>query len=133
VGAAKGAQVIFLLVRRGSVAAVRRGGSLTRHEDFAIMQLGGREISFPISARPSMNVSLNLDGATARRLEEKAAGQGETVQAYLEKVAKNDAPAPVPDIPDEEFDRLLDELSADLVLPRLPDNLCRADVYLEHD
>ena len=38
-----------------------------------------------------------------------------------------------PEVSDEEFDRLLDDLSANLVLPRQADNVSRADIYLEHD
>ena len=80
-----------------------------------------------------MTVSLNLDSAIARRLEEKAAVQGETLQAYLEKVAEKDGPRIAPEVSDEEFDRLLDDLSVNLVLPRQRDNGSRADIYLEHD
>lgn len=42
-------------------------------------------------------------------------------------------PVLMPDISDGEFDRLVDELSDGLVLPRQADNLSRADFYPEHD
>jgi hypothetical protein len=41
---------------------------------------------------------------------------------------------PSPDITAEDFERILDEFSADLpTLPSLPANFSRADIYGDHD
>ncbi|HQU42299.1 MAG TPA: hypothetical protein PK867_05780 [Pirellulales bacterium] len=37
------------------------------------------------------------------------------------------------DVPLEEFDRLLDELSSGPALPHLPADFSRADIYADHD
>jgi hypothetical protein len=86
-----------------------------------------------------MTVTLNLSPEIARRLQDKAAQSGQTLQAYLERLAEHDAggskgPAALPpDLADEEWDRLLDELAAGPTLPHLPPDFSRADVYADHD
>ena len=88
-------------------------------------------------------IVLNLPPETERKLREKAAQTGQTLEAYLEQVAEHDvqgkgggAPAVSsrhPPLSDEEFDRLLDALSEGPPLPHLPADFSRADLYADHD
>jgi hypothetical protein len=74
-------------------------------------------------------------------LREKAAQRGETLEGYLEQLARHEAedkdgtggatPRDTP-LSDEEFDLLLDDLSAG-TLPYLSADFCRADLYADHD
>ena len=86
-----------------------------------------------------MTVTLTLLPDIARLLEAKAARNGTTVEAYLAALAERDAqdsitvmPA-LTEMPLDEFDRLLDELSDGPPLPRLPNDFSRADIYADHD
>ena len=84
------------------------------------------------------SVVLHLPAETERTLREKAAQLGQTLEAYLEQLARHDAEATngkemsVP-LSEEEFDRLLDQLSAGLLLPPLPADFSRSDIYADHD
>jgi hypothetical protein len=72
-------------------------------------------------------------------LREKATRHGQTLEAYLEQLAKREAEvgAPATDqgqpLSNSEFDRLLDELSDGPRLPHLPVDFSRADIYSDHD
>jgi hypothetical protein len=85
-----------------------------------------------------MAVQLNLAAQTERVLKEKAAQNGQTLEAYLETLAAREAqaadggsgkePADV-----EEWERGLEELAEGLpALPTLPTDFSRADIYGEH-
>lgn len=90
-----------------------------------------------------MTVTLTLAPDTERRLRERAAESGLTLEAYLQRIVEREtsgtdgaATASGPRQPPslEEFDRLLDELSEGLpALPLLPADFSRADVYTDHD
>jgi len=89
------------------------------------------------------NVTLQLHPDTERKLREKARLSGLSLETYLQELAERDAtggngtPAVSPGAEAQsldEFERLLDELSAGLTsLPVLPADLARADLYGEHD
>jgi hypothetical protein len=84
-------------------------------------------------------VNLHLDPETERTLREKAALAGQTLETYLEQLAQNDAGdkggalASSGQLSDEEFDQLLDALSAGPTLAPLPADFSRADIYTDHD
>jgi uncharacterized protein (DUF1778 family) len=90
-----------------------------------------------------MTVTLNLAPEIEQRLREKAARNGQTLEAYLERVAVRVAAdleattvtgALAPPIDDAEFERLMDELD-ELPDPpgHLPPDFSRADIYYDHD
>jgi hypothetical protein len=94
----------------------------------------------PKNTMSTVNVQLGPD--TEKRLREKANRRGLTLEAYLQQLAEHDATglngagqatAAEPDLSDEEFERLLDELSDGPPLPHLPANFSRADIYADHD
>jgi uncharacterized protein (DUF1778 family) len=83
-------------------------------------------------------VTLRLNPETERKLREVAAHLGQTLEAYLEQLAEQSAgigPAPLPtqELTDEEFERLLDQLSEGPMLPHLPADFSRSDIYSDHD
>jgi hypothetical protein len=88
-----------------------------------------------------MSITLNLEPDTEQILAAKAARFGQTLEVYLKHLAERDAQGrdglgagPAPPLSDEEFDRLLDELSEGLPpLPSLPADFSRADIYADHD
>jgi hypothetical protein len=89
-----------------------------------------------------MTVTLQLASDTERRLRERAAETGQTLEAYLQQLIEREADRPSEagtldqqsPLSDEEFDRLLDELSEGLPpLPPLPADFSRADIYADHD
>jgi hypothetical protein len=84
-------------------------------------------------------VILLLPPDTEQNLRDKAAQCGRTLEAYLEQLAEQDvrgngaAAALLPPLlPDEEFDRLLDELSGGPPLGHHPADLSRSDFYADH-
>jgi hypothetical protein len=85
------------------------------------------------------SVTLHLAAETEQKLRAKAALTGQTLVAYLEQLAdrdaqgKGDSEVSAPDLSDEEFDRLLNELSEGPTLPHLPADFSRSDVYADHD
>ncbi len=88
------------------------------------------------------SVTLHLSPDTEQKLRERASQKGQTLEAYLEQLAQDEvrtgkgtAPTPAAQAPlsDEEFDRLLDELSEGPELPHLPADFSRADIYADHD
>jgi len=87
-------------------------------------------------------VTIELAPDTERKLREKAAGYGKSLESYLEELAErevlgtNSAALPVAEreISLDEFDLLLDELSEGLpLLPSLPADFSRKDIYVDHD
>jgi hypothetical protein len=84
-----------------------------------------------------MTITLSLSPEAEQRLREKAAANGQTVAAYLERLAEREAgsasgasPAPAA----ADFETTLDELSEGLPpLTSLPADFARADLYVEHD
>jgi hypothetical protein len=88
------------------------------------------------------SIVLHLPLDTERKLREKAMQTGQTLEAYLEQLAQHDAEntndtgtglAFPPPLSDEEFDRLLDQLSEGAPLPHLPADFSRSDIYADHD
>ena len=88
-----------------------------------------------------MSITLNLPPETEQRLREKAAKHGQTVEAYLEGLAREETRSrngtnlpSTPPLDPAEFDRQLDELSRGLPpLPPLPADFSRADLYADHE
>lgn len=86
-----------------------------------------------------MTITMNLPLDVVSLLEAKATRSGKTLEAYLVALAEQDALSKAPlmamptEIPLDEFDRLLDELSSGPPLPRLPASFSRADIYADHD
>jgi hypothetical protein len=83
-------------------------------------------------------VTLRLDAKTEQELRERAARSGQSLESYLErlindKVRVEDAVPCGAEISDEEFDRLLDDLSAGVSFSHLPNDFSRADIYADHD
>jgi hypothetical protein len=83
------------------------------------------------------SVTVRLDPELERKLREKAAHSGQTLELYLERLAALDAydgpRATDVDLSEEEFERLLDALSVATSVPHLPGDFCRTDVYQDHD
>jgi hypothetical protein len=81
------------------------------------------------------SVTLHLSGETERKLRERATHFGQTLEGYLEQLAEQEAATPGwgPMLPEGEFERLLEELSAGPALPHLLADFSRADVYADHD
>jgi hypothetical protein len=84
------------------------------------------------------SVVLNLTSDTERRLREKATRTGQTLETYLEQLARHDAEAAngagtTQALSDDEFNRLLDELAEGPALPPLPADFSRSDLYADHD
>ncbi len=88
-----------------------------------------------------MAITLNLDPETERRLRERAAERGRTLETYLEHLAeeqcqaKESATAASSEASSTvEFEHQLDALSDGLPdLPPLPADLSRTDLYESHD
>jgi hypothetical protein len=89
-----------------------------------------------------MTVTLQLAPDTERRLRERAAESDQTLEGYVQQLIEREtgqtgetaAAEQEPPLSDEEFDRLLDELSEGLPsLPPLPADFSRADIYADHD
>jgi hypothetical protein len=85
-----------------------------------------------------MTIHLTLAVETLRGLAEKAAANGQTLEGYLNELAG--VPSEGPNgavnssvLTDEEFERLLDELSAGQPLPILSVDFNRNDIYSDHD
>jgi hypothetical protein len=81
-------------------------------------------------------ITLHLPPGTEDSLRAKAARAGLTIETYLGQLAERDA-ASAPDTAGElsavEFERLLDDLSAEPSMPPLPADFSRADIYQSHD
>ncbi len=86
-----------------------------------------------------MTVTVSFSVEVGRQLEEKASRNGQTLAGYLESLAETDVresdstPAASAELSNNEFDRLLDELSAGPALPNLAADFSRADIYADHD
>lgn len=86
-----------------------------------------------------MTVTVTLSPDIASLLEEKASRSGRTLEVYLAALAEQDAQGMVAsmvmptEIPLDEFDRLLDDLSDGPPLPRVPADFSRADIYADRD
>jgi len=88
-------------------------------------------------------VVLHLRAEIGHQLRQKAIRSGQTLEAYLEQLAEREAqdtngitggsPSSQPALSDEEFDRLLDELSEGPSLSHLPADFTRSDIYSDHD
>jgi plasmid stability protein len=93
------------------------------------------------------SVTLELPDETRRRLEAKAARNGQPLEAYIREVLEaeaappgagprmTEAPPPISRLSLEEFDRRLDALKERKlpVFPPLPADFSRADIYDDHD
>jgi hypothetical protein len=89
-----------------------------------------------------VSVLLHLSADTEQMLRTKATRAGLTLEAYLEQLARHDAeatngngmaPVSPPPLSEEEFDKLLDQLSEGPSLPHLPTDFSRSDIYADHD
>src|SRR5689334_11455360 len=96
----------------------------------------GRRETGTIRKRVMVSVVLHLPSDTEWKLREKASRTGQTLEAYLEQLARHDAdattgggtiPASPSPLSQEEFDRLLDQLSEGPLLPHLPADFSRSD------
>jgi hypothetical protein len=88
------------------------------------------------------DVILHLSPETEQKLRDDASENGQSLEGYLEQLveqyAKNrngtaQAQAPQSALSDEEFERLLDQLSEGATLPHLPADFSRSDLYADHD
>ena len=86
--------------------------------------------------------TIELAPATEQKLREKAALHGKSLEFYLQELLQQDAlgangaavPLAQAELSLEELDRLLDALSqTPTVLPSLPADFSRKDIYAEHD
>jgi hypothetical protein len=89
-----------------------------------------------------MLIHLDLCGETERRLRKKAAQSGLALEAYLQQVIERAAQSTDLDtqkdsrhqIPQDEWERLLDELSEGLPpFLSLPADWSRTNLYEDHD
>jgi hypothetical protein len=86
-------------------------------------------------------LTLNLPPEVEQKLRAQADRRSLSLEAYLEFLVtrqdlyENAAQVPAPEeLTVEEFDRILDEMSAGLPpLPTLPENFSREDIYYDHD
>lgn len=76
-------------------------------------------------------VNVQLNDAVAAALNARAAAQGLSLPAYLERLAQMKITRPAPPQSIEEFDRLLDEEST--IGPSPPGTFSRSDIYSDHD
>jgi hypothetical protein len=85
------------------------------------------------------SVTLHFRPETEQLLRERATRRGQTLERFLEQLAERETEADVPPpdqgqpLDDQEFDRLLDELSAGPRLSHLPADFSLADIYSDHD
>ncbi len=79
--------------------------------------------------------SIEVDAGIAAALTARAEAKGMTLDAYLRSLVDATPVAPSNGaLSLAEFDRALDELSADGAgLPVLPAGFCRTEIYGEHD
>lgn len=81
-----------------------------------------------------MTVILDLEPDMEARLRTRALQQGQNVDTFLRGIAEREALAVPPQLSDEEFERLSDEL-ADIVGPDVPnwsnDDISREVIYGE--
>src|SRR5207253_9177074 len=91
---------------------------------------------------PMSRVTIEVPPATEQKLREKASLHGKSLEFYLQELLQRDVlstnGAAVPlaqgELSVEELDRLLDALSqTPTVLPSLPADFSRKDIYAEHD
>jgi hypothetical protein len=79
-----------------------------------------------------MTVTLNLSPETERRLREKAAGSGQTLEGYLERLLERDAEAPAgataPPSPEEWVAQWLAWARSHPTLPQVADD-SRESIY----
>jgi hypothetical protein len=85
-----------------------------------------------------MILTVQLPDELGRRLQARASHDGQEPEEYVLRLIERDAASPVPsvaesDLTDEEFDRLLDDLSSGPPLATLPADFSRADLYDDHD
>ena len=87
-------------------------------------------------------VTIELPSSTEQKLREKASMNGESLEFYLQKLAKKDAfeangtatPAEEEELSLDELDTLLDELAKGTPpLVSLSADFSRKDIYAEHD
>jgi hypothetical protein len=84
-------------------------------------------------------ITLNLSPETEQKLRAKAALAGQSLAAYLEQLAEQDAHGKngpggfAATLSDEEMERLLNDLSGGPTLAHLPTDFSRADIYADHD
>jgi hypothetical protein len=86
-------------------------------------------------------VTIDLPPGTEQKLREKASLHGKSLEFYLQELVQKEAleiysnsSLQGEELSIEEIDRLLDQLSeATAVLPSLPADFSRKDIYIEHD
>ena len=87
-------------------------------------------------------VTIELPPGTEQKLREKASLHGKSLEFYLQELLQQDplgangaaVPLAQAELSLEELDRLLDALSqTPTVLPSLPADFSRKDIYAEHD
>jgi hypothetical protein len=85
-------------------------------------------------------MTLKLSAESERKFRDMATQAGLSLEACLELLIRNEdlslnaTDAPHEKLSDQEFEKLLDEISEGLPeLPQLPDNFSRADIYFDHD
>jgi hypothetical protein len=75
---------------------------------------------------------IEIEDKTAKALLAQAQARDLTLDAFLALLAQNNAPVtPVPALEMSEFEKVLDEIVADV--PGLPQSFSRADIYADHD
>lgn len=81
-----------------------------------------------------MTITLDLEPDMEARLRTRASQQGQDVPAFLRSLAEREALSVPPQLSDEEFERLSDEL-ADIVGPDVPnwsnEDISRKVIYGE--
>ncbi|HJT32546.1 MAG TPA: hypothetical protein VJ783_10925 [Pirellulales bacterium] len=85
-----------------------------------------------------MTITVTLPLEVAGPLAAKALSSGLTLEAYLTTLAERDVStgngAAIPhNLSTDEAERLLDELTTGPVLPHLPADFSRADIYADHN
>ncbi len=85
-----------------------------------------------------MTVTITLSAQVHAELAARAAQRGETLEAYLVRLAQSDGVGenPAASLPgglsDEHFEKFLDELAAGPTGVHLPPDFSRSDIYADH-
>ena len=90
--------------------------------------------------RDMSNITLQLPDETDRKLRDRAEAAGQTIESLVEELVVDAAAAPQrprfisePNLTDEEFQKVLDEIASGPRDVPLPPDFSREDIYNDHD
>ncbi len=91
--------------------------------------------------RDMSNITLQLPDETDRKLRDRAEAAGQTIESLVEELVVDAVAAPQqrprfisePNLTEEEFQKVLDEIASGPRGVPLPPDFSRKDIYYDHD